>query len=295
MLLDFVLLCQEQQIPFLTEGHHHCHEGWVQIHCPFCAGGEEGWHLGYGFEKGNFNCWRCGGHSMYKVLRAICRIPTYQLIAKYRTEGVVLPGRKKVVRKAEAKPPSRLESLCKAHIQYLKKRLYSRERLKVWDLKGTRGLSKDWSWRVVAPIRDRTSRIVAYTGRTIGKDVNPRWKVSRDEDCVVDPRSLIYGIDLIEDKVLVVEGPSDVWRMGPGAVGLLGIDWTIQQANILKDIPERYILFDPEPKAQVQAEKLANYLAPFPGRTEILSGFQTDPGGLKQSQADSIMQELGFL
>jgi len=83
-------------------------------------------------------------------------------------------------------------------------------------------------------------------------------------------------------------------RMGIGSVSIMGIDWKIEQAFILKDFKYRFIMFDPEPKAQKQAQKLAAWLAPFPGETEIISGLKTDPGDLSQEEANKFMKELGF-
>jgi len=53
-------------------------------------------------------------------------------------------------------------------------------------------------------------------------------------------------------------------------------------------------MFDPEIKAQKKAEELANWLSAIPGDTEIISGLQSDPGGLSQEEADEIMLELNL-
>ncbi len=108
----------------------------------------------------------------------------------------------------------------------------------------------------------------------------------------VEPDALLYGIHLVERTVVVVEGPADVWRLGPGAVASLGVDWSVAQARALKDIPRRFIMFDPDRAAQQRARKLANYLAVYDGETTILQDMDVDPGDLPQEVADSIMKEL---
>lgn len=47
----------------------------------------------------------------------------------------------------------------------------------------------------------------------------------------------LYGYDIIPedtDTVVLVEGPTDVWRFGPGAVALLGSSLSLNQVNLLK-------------------------------------------------------------
>lgn len=298
-VLDFVRLCKEKNIPYLESGHHHCHEGWVQTHCPFCTDGTHGWHLGCSLEGGNFNCWRCGGKSIWDVLAKI--LPPRD---KHNLKGIVrqysssLPQltKKKVIRKRSIHPPPRLGPLHQIHKRYLRSREFDPTELeKRWDLQGTRGLSGEWSYRIVTPIKNVDGTIVAYTGRAIREGKKPKWKTSQNEEMLADPNTLLYGVEKTDgEQVLVVEGPSDVWRLGPGAVALLGIDWKEEQAGILRRYEKRYILFDPDPNAQRQARGLAAWLAAFPGETEIISGLPCDPGAIPQREAKKMMRELGF-
>jgi len=67
---------------------------------------------------------------------------------------------------------------------------------------------------------------------------------------------------------------------------------SLEQASILRQYKRRFILFDNEKIAQKQAEDLANWLAAFPGHTEVITGIKSDPGELSQGKADRIMREL---
>lgn len=197
--------------------------------------------------------------------------------------------------------PPFLKPLGTRHKDYLRSRGYNATKMAgEWDLQGTRHLSGDWSWRVVAPIQDAKGRVVAYVGRTI-RNIKPKYKVSEKEECLVDPKHIIYGIHKASGGgVVVVEGPADVWRMGPGSVALLGIDWKREQASILRRFKRRFVLFDSRDKktgkidrnAQRRARKLANYLAMYAGETEIVDGFETDPGEFTDRYAAKVMKEL---
>jgi hypothetical protein len=96
------------------------------------------------------------------------------------------------------------------------------------------------------------------------------------------------------DSVVAVEGATGVWRIGPGAVGVLGIGWKMEQANRLRRFRKRFILFDPEPKAQARAIGLANVLSGYPGETEVISGFDVDPGDLNDRQVKRIRKACGL-
>lgn len=268
----------------------------MQTHCIFCTDGSHGWHLGFNLEGGGFNCWRCGGHSTNKFLyKYFKKHEVGQILQAYQTAGMP-KVRIKRDRPSKAVMPPQLEPLRPIHRKYLLKRNFNVTAVEEeWELRSTIGFSGEWSWRIVTPVKNSLGKIVAYTGRALRDEVNPRWKMSADEEIAEDPKKLIYGIEKAKDRILIVEGISDVWRMGPGAVALMGINWKEEQAHILKDYLYRAIMFDPEKEAQRQAQDLANWLAPFKGETEIITDLSSDPGDLSQKEADHIMKELGII
>ena len=301
-MINFVSLCGDYRIQYLEGGHHHCKEGWVQVHCPFCSNGHSGWHLGFNLEFGNMNCWKCGKHTikdwLYAVLPTGGKSQVGVILSKYQVKQYKVSKKKVIkVRERDVKPVIGAVDLQYKHIKYLKSRGFNSKILQeVWGLKATCHLSREWNWRILAPIRNSSGRVVAYTGRALGNEVKPRWKTTENEAMAQDPRKLIYGIEKahINRGVLIVEGPSDVWRMGPGSVGLLGIDWKVEQAAQLRQFKKRFIMFDPAKSAQKRASELAHWLAAFPGQTEIITGLSTDPGDLSQKEAYEIMNELGI-
>ncbi len=69
-----------------------------------------------------------------------------------------------------------------------------------------------------------------------------------------------------KDKVIVVEGVTDVWRLGKGkAVATFGINFTQRQLNILvkRKFKKIGILFDNGQQAQEQADELKESLNCF--------------------------------
>jgi hypothetical protein len=298
-MIDILRLCRDLRIPTAEAGeHHHAHTGWVQLHCPFCSGGREGFHLGFSLGSGALSCWRCGKHTVGETLRALARThDTRELIRKYELHRPFSPKEKAEREEKDAPPPPGLGPMLPVHRRYLRRRNFDPDALeREWGLQGTAGLSGIWSWRVVFPIYSETERIVAYQGRTISPTAKPRYRMTADKEMTEDPNAVLYGIHRARgNSVLVVEGATGVWRLGPGCVATLGMKWRKKQAERLRQYNNRFILFDPEPEAQQKAKELAELLSLFPGTTEVVSGFRTDPGDFSDALAERIMRRLGIL
>lgn len=295
-VLNFQKLAQDHRLAYVTQGHHHCHEGWAQTHCPSCTDGRHGFHLGFNLRKGNWNCWRCGPMDRVTVIRGLlrCDVAKAHDVLRQYGGGQVAKARTRDARPSRVAPPPGLSALLKPHRRYLAHRGFDVSScIEEWELQGTRMLSGEWSWRVVAPVRDEEARIVAYAGRSIQRDTKPKVLMTEDAKCGQDPKAFLYGIHKVPGKaVIVVEGLTDVWNMGPGAVGTLGIDWKQEQANRLRRFDDRFVMFDPEPLAQRRAEQLAEWLSLFPGNTEIITGLPTDPGALSRQRVRRIRRTL---
>jgi len=282
----------------IDSGHHHCHEGWIQLHCPFCAGGVSGFHLGFSLESGYFNCWRCGGHSVWsylgEILRTSDRSKIYKVLQKYQMDSPGIPRTRR--HRSVLVPPPHLESLSHQHRSYLRRRGFrSREIEREWGLEGTRHLSGKWNWRVVGTICNRFGVPVAHIGRSISSRAKPKYRITDKQDCAEDPNGFLYGIHNVPgDSIVVVEGPADVWRLGPGSVATLGIDWTVTQANLIRQFKHRFVCYDPDQNAQRSARRLAEWLSAYPGSTELVDDMPCDPGDLEPLEAKSLMGALIF-
>lgn len=299
MLIDFPELCEAHGVPYMASGHHHCHQGWIQINCPYCGDTGDGWHLGFRIDGGNFHCWRCGRKDAWEVFRDIFHLRPAEIKGLETAFGVGIqpyrpaPGEK--VRPTTLQEPPNLGDLSPVHAKFLSRRgLIPGAVAERWNLRGADWRAGDWAYRIVAPIRDKSGRVVAHTGRTVRPDEKQRWKTTANAEMLIDPRRLLYGIEHVKSHVVIVEGASDVWKVGLGAVATLGIDWHIEQANILRKIKNRFVMYDPEPLAQTRAEELANFLSGYAGKTEIINieGMADDPGDLSARDVRRIRREF---
>ena len=298
-IFDAVQFYRDNNIPFVTEGHKHSQPGWVQIKCPFCTG-NPGWHLGYSLSQGCFSCWRCGGHSVLwtiKTLLNTSKLKTKVIIQTYKGSSIRPVGMTRAHKKLKNidLPPGTLEKLSPPAKKYLTKRGYDPEKLeKIWGLKST-GPIGDYKFRIIVPIYFE-DHLVSYQGRDFTNRQSLPYKACAKKDESKDHKDCLYGLELVEeDTVVVVEGITDVWRLGPGAVATFGIKFKTSQINLLKNFKRVFVLFDPEPQAQAQARKLVETLCNLGVEAEWLELEKEDgedPGEMSQRDADVLMKDL---
>ena len=295
---DFARFAMERNIELAAEGHKHKRPDWDQMACPFCTGEHDGYHLGFNRYEVYFNCWRCGYHSVYDVVMQVVSCgfgEAKQIVERYpsRPGGKEPTKNRKPMRGKLCHWPTDCHPLKKIHREYLKKRRYNPAYLEdVWGLRGTRGIG-DYKYRVIAPVfYDR--RMVSYQGRDVTDRSNLPYKACAQEDEARDHKHCLYGMDLVEgDDVVIIEGIFDTWRLGPGAVGTFGIDFTPVQANLLRRYRNKYIYYDSaDRQAMEKAKKLANLLSAFRGDVEIIKTKWADPDMMPQREADKLMKEL---
>lgn len=298
MILDFENLARDFNIPLLAQGHSRCSVGWVQTHCPFCTDGRRGWHLGFSLDRGAFNCWKCGSLLSKQVIQKLTGKPFGVLIQRYlKSAGGSRPAPVTRKRGSILDLPAECGKLQYAHNVYLQDRGFNRyvHLAETWGLLAVGRGERDWQWRIIIPVHDEAGQMVTYIGRSIAKDPKVRYRMLEDEKALASPNDLLYGEHLTDgDSVIVVEGATDAWRLGPGAVAVLGASWSPTQAARLLSYRRVFIMFDPDETGRNQAQKLADWLAPHKVEVEILTGFDTDPGNFDEETVKCIRQELGM-
>lgn len=186
--------------------------------------------------------------------------------------------------------PNELGPLLPAHIQYLKQRGFNPEKLiRLWGIQGI-GLSKQLSWRIFIPII-LNGETISWTTRSIS-DNGLRYITASPLEESENHRELIYGEDHVRHSVVVVEGPIDVWRIGPGAVATMGTGYSRAQLLRISKYPLRCICFDSENTAQRRARQLANDLSSFSGVTTIAELSAADPGSADKKEIQELRRRF---
>lgn len=293
MAFDALEFYQDFSIDSSTEGSKHCQEGWVQTSCPFCAG-NTGEHLGFNTYEDYFNCWRCGWKPTLEVIKVLASVDgraAKEIFSEYQT-GTVLRQDRKKFKASSIKLPPGSQALKGVHKKYLRRRKFDPNKLeKIWGLRGT-GCSGKYKYRIIAPIIVN-GRLVSYQGRDCTQKQKLKYKACKQENEIIDHKEVLYGIDLVQGlSCVLVEGITDAWRLGPGAVASFGISYKPQQCLMLAEKFERVVvMYDDDPQAIVQAEKMAWDLSLYGIDVEIVL-IEGDPGDLPQKKADSYMRKL---
>ena len=297
--LDILKLFDFYHIEY-TEHGKNVGSGWVGLKvCPIC--GITGNHLGINIQSEYWHCWGCGGKgNPVNLIKEILKIninETLEIIKKFYNGALEFnikeTGDKVIL-------PSNVTELCQSGGDYLKSRgfnpIYIRDKYQVQQTgmssKVSLGeITSDFSYRIIIPIW-MNRKLVSYTGRDYTGLREPKYKHSFIEACIIPPSSCIYGIDFVKDKAIIVEGPTDVWRMGDGTISLQGIQWTREQLVYLseKNLKKAVVLYDSG--KEEEATKLANILTGFIPVVQVAYLEEDDPGNLSDIEALKIKYQL---
>ena len=281
-------------IAFITEGHKHCQRGWVQTTCPFCRG-NEGWHLGYNAMRGFFHCWRCGWKTIPSVITAFTGSTfehSKKIIKDHQSYGTSF-SYNQIYDHGQAEVceyPVGTSTLTTKHKKYLRERKFDPDKIeKVWGVKST-GPVGPYKHRIIIPIRIN-GKLVSYQGRDTTNKSQLKYKACKMKDEAIHHKNILYGLDHTKTgRCVVVEGVTDVWRLGPGAVCTFGIKIkTIQKVLLATKFKKVFFLFDSEIQAQEEAEKTACFLEDLGVDVDIFELENGDPAEMSQEQAQELM------
>ena len=295
---DIIRFCDDYHITFFTHGNKNVPMGCVGIKCPFCDD-----HSNHMYFRLNFawavNCWRCGRHSLSETVQALLGVPGVEargIITRYASDSprASQPQDQRIFAKSVVFPAG-MSEMEQGHRLYLIKRNFDPNEIKnTWKVQGTNHIDPDYKWRIIAPITFR-GQVVSYQARDIGDFQEPKYRACPPEYEVVSHKDVLYGFDEARgDSVVVVEGITDVWRLGPGAVATFGTKWTKPQALLMIQKWDKiFLLFDPDDPGRLAGLSLYHFLRGFKENVELLelNGY-SDPGSMPDSEAKYLMKGL---
>lgn len=315
-IVDVKKVLQEQNV-FFAESGKNVTVGWVNVNCPFCH--DPSWHLGINLTSNRCSCWKCGKSiSFWNYLKEVFdfnNTELWEIFNKHELLGYVdtrtaklAPGGgttgagdTKAISKVSL-PSKALQRPLKVHSEYLKKRNFHPKQLTAYyRLRFTGAFSNyitkdktriDFKYRILIPVFMH-GKLVNFTGRDVtGVPGAVRYKNCPNDEAIVSTRNCIYNYDNVGDVALIVEGPTDVWRMeGYGCIATMGIKITKQQIKHIQDLELKraVVLFDKG--AEREQENLVDTLSLFiPEVFEIKNLFEDfdDPGSLNKKQVKEI-------
>lgn len=246
------------------ENNEHARPGWVQFDCPFCEKDTSQYHMGYSLEGNYVNCYKCGYHTLVSTLMEITG-KSYQDCIKI-LKGLEIESFNIPAVQSKLVIPDGVGELKRVHKKYLRSRNFDvKDIQRIWQIGGI-GMHASLAWRIFIPIFYQ-GQIVSWTTRSISPDNHKRYLTAPKEHEAIPAKTLLYGEDYAQHAVIVCEGPLDVWRIGPGAVATMGMDYSQAQVEKIVKYPKRAICFDNEPEAQRRAQRLCNDISSFSGET----------------------------
>lgn len=295
-MFDFKKFAKEYQVPYAENEGKNTAPGWINLTCPFCD--DHSNHLGFNIQtSGGFHCWKCGGHSIIETIVELIKVSkgeAYRIYKEYNTKQKNKKSRiSNVLKNKKIKFPANIGPLLKIHKEYLIKRNFDPEKLeKEFYLKATSHIGP-YKFRIIAPIYFQ-KRLVSYQGRDITNKQELRYKACQKSEEILYHKHILYNYDNArKEKVILVEGITDVWRLGKDTIGTFGTAYTREQLNLLANSYSRiFILFDGEPEAMERAEKLAYDLDLFGVESEIITIEEEDPATMSDEEAQYLKKEL---
>jgi hypothetical protein len=295
--MDIISLYRNHGIHFLTEGHKHCRPGWVNTPCPYCSG-NTGMHLGFEADQGYYYCWRCGWHPIVGTIAKMMNISeqeAYGIIKPYE----LLTSKIKVHKPKQElfKLPSNVGPLEKKHKTYLTKRGFDPEELiHYWDVMGTGPISLldkiHYGHRILAPVYWQGQRVTFQTRDITNRSLTKYLACPKHRE-KIHHKHILYGKEEAWTQTgICVEGITDVWKIGGEAFCTFGIEFTNRQLRAIADTFDRVaIVFDPDPQAIIQANKLKAELG-FRGVDAWIVSITNDPGSMKPQQIKELKAKI---
>lgn len=287
--IAFTTFCDRNGIEYRTTGKH-TRSGWVQIDCPYCGPDSKKFHLGYFIARPLFNCWKCGKKPLAKTLLQISKYDDKEISRiVQKLEKSFTPTKEDIT--GNYSIPKGVKPLQKMHKDYLRSRDFNPDKVEaIWEVQGIGIAGTNLDYRLFFPIEQDGVKC-SWTTRTIaeGDDI-VRYLSASPEQERVSHKKLIYGGDMCGNKIIVVEGPFDVIRIGPGAGGTFGTRPTSAQILKIARHPVRYVCYDKGAHRYTQA--LVTALGAFPGETHIIELDAEDPGSMSKKELKQVRRLL---
>lgn len=274
--------------------------GWVNMQCPFC--GDHSNHLGINLDSKIFHCWICGEKGpVTKLIRALNEHISYNevnnILSKYQDKMQLTRGESggEPIQRRCKLPKSAKNEWNEYHYNYLVKRRFNPHKLrKDYHLKFCYNLGT-YKFRIIVPVIMR-NRIVNFTAIDTVNSGQAKYKHCPNDLAAIPIRGCLYNIDSVAGTAIIVEGVTDAWRIGPGAVATFGIEFTKEQINRIMEsgITNIFVMYDGEPQATKKAEELSTRLDTLPGikHVEVLTLPKGDPADLSEEDVKEIRKEF---
>ncbi len=270
--------------------------GWVNVACRLCNdSSNHGQFAPPGWSGAPYLCWKCGNHSLENVIQAIEGIGYLDACKRVRqyTTDVRLP-----IQVAKPREPGLLQlplgthKLGNNHREYLRRRRFDSDELeRKYNLLGT-GPAGHLPHRIVIPVFHQ-GRMVSWQARDITDQAELRYISAGPDKEEIRHKDILYNLDNCRGRnIIVVEGITDVWRLGDGCCATFGTKVRLAQVRLLAEYSRVFFVYDGEAQAQALARRLCRALSGMGVQAENILLDDGDPGDMDAKEAQKLKQEL---
>lgn len=270
-------------------------KNFVGICCPFCD--DSSFHMGIHKQSKTISCWVCSTRgTILKLIQEIEKVPpskAFHIANEFQDQNYsYLDNNEQFQPKDSIElPKGCTKEFAGIFTNYLLKRNFNPEELiKTYDLYAGEKLSL-FQFRVIVPVYFKRE-LVTYLGRDITNKSPLKYLNCPIEESKIPIKNCLYNLDSVKDSAIIVEGVTDVWRIGQGCIATFGIQYTKKQISLLIGLKKAFVLFDND--AIARAEKLANDLSCFVDSVEVLELDKGDPADMSPIDALKLRSYLGF-
>jgi DNA primase len=269
------------------------------IRCPFPGCSDDKFHCGINPKKQVFNCWICGeSGNVIRLVQTIedCQWPQAMDIARKFQEDTPfdLPDKPfRSDRKTCWIPDEMAPSWPGLYLDYLRGRGFDPERLIAkYGLLPTQNFG-DFRFRIIAPVfLDR--KMVSFVGADVLRIPGriPYLNCPKEKS-IIPINHCFYNLDSVRGgKAIIVEGITDVWRLGDGAIASFTSNMTDEQILLLakRKIQKAFVLYDPD--AIDKAKKMATRLSAIIPSVERVRLDNGDPADMSDDDARLMVKDL---
>ena len=297
---------ESKRIDYHLPGEKNVSRGWIGIRCPFPDCGDPSWHCGINLESEMFNCYICGNKGHFKKLIVAlegCSYSEAEAILNTLDKGSNLNEAKETTSSLykgigeRVLPLESTDFLPDLHGAFLQSRGFDPDYLITkYKLRACGNLGR-YKFRIIIPYFVG-GKVVTFTARDVTRQSRLSYKDCPPEESIVPVKHSLYNVDSVKDRVLIVEGPLDAWRIGDGAVATSTFNYSKQQIVQLSRLKARgvkscFIMYDAEEKAIKKAERLVLGLGW--NHMEILKLSEPgDPGEMGEGDVRHLRKELGL-
>jgi DNA primase len=291
-LIDIRECLESLDISYTNPGSKNTSQNSISIECPWCEDGS--YHLGISLNEKYWSCWKCANKG--GIIQLIMKLKGWDYndavehLHKYMTSDTLFDTDDEHERNTSVSEVklAGVNKLLKPHHNYLESRGFNPYHIFQKYKVNCVGPIGKYNNSIIVPFF-KNGRIVTFAAADITRQAENKYTYLNREKSISPIGSTLYNVDNAIDTIIVVEGITDVWRLGDGAVAIGRKKFTSWQVKRLLKFKRIFIMLDAD--ATDMAEQLASNLGMFSDVTllELNSG---DPADLSDDEVKEIKKDI---